>query len=191
MNRKFHTALTALIAACSVAVVVAPGASAQGAPPWPAQPAPCVLPPLAGPLTPTNPLSARLSIRPVFEGYEVVVSGVVRASSVAEAYRLYKGWRAEYTLWGEDPDGDDRLGPGGHVRRGYMVQGDECEGRVGFSESRYYRNASAYGHGYLDEDSYPTDGDATSLANRDEIYAEVRYKDYRVRTNTVYGFFGS
>jgi hypothetical protein len=176
-------------AALSVFVMVAPLASAQPAPPR--EPAPCVLPPVAGAPSPRPLLSATLSITPVSDGHQVVVSGVVRASSVAEAYQLYKhGSRVSYTLWGDDPDGDDRLGPDQAVARlEYEIQGDRCEGRVNFYSSRFYRSASAYGQGYLDEDRYPPDGNGTSLANRDEVYAEVRSKDSRVETHTVYGFF--
>ncbi len=178
MNRPFRIAVSALIAVLSVTVMVASMASAQIAP--------CPSPPLAGDHPPMSPLSARLSIKPVVDGHRVGMSGFLRASSVAEAHRLYfGGWRAEYTLWGEDPGADDRLYGPQSRGFGYMVQGDRCEGRVYFSGSRVIRSAGTT----LDEDSGSPGGNG-SLAGRDEIYAEVRFgPHYRAETNRVYGLF--
>lgn len=93
MNRKLRTALAALIAALSVAVMIdaAPAEAAVG------------------------PMSASLSISPAGGGfYQVEISGVVPTSSYSEAlalhYNVYFGRnRVEYRLWGDDPSWDNLL----------------------------------------------------------------------------------
>jgi hypothetical protein len=174
MNRKFRTAIAALIGALSVAVMVAPMASAEDAPP--------VLPPFAGSLPQTPPFSASLSITMVGGGWVRVVV-VLQTSSYAEARRLFMGdYRVEYTLWGEDPGADERrYGPVPVSAQMVRVEADGA--------TRVY-NSIQLDWRYLDEDfSQLPLGDGNSLAGRDEIYAVVRVGNYRVQTQTVYGYF--
>jgi hypothetical protein len=178
MNRPFRIAVAAVIAALSVTVMVAPMASAEDTL--------CVQPPLAGDRPPSR-LSATLSIKPAYNGHNVFISAVLRTSSVTEAHG-YLGHGLSWTLWGDDPGGDDKIPSpiypnGGRVT---SIQGDKCEGRVYAFLTQFYNSTT----GWLDEDNGPFDGD-TGLVGLDEIYADVRFDNdnYRARTNTVYGFF--
>lgn len=175
MSPRFLIAVLPLFAACIVAVMVAPMASAEDVP--------CVRPPFAGSIPQVPRLSATLSITPVPDGHKVTVSGVLQTSSAAEALQMYKGARASFTLWGDDPDADDQLPS--FYRFDYVLQGDRCGGQVYFWSSRFYNSAK----GPLNEDSLWADLDGTQ-PGRDEIYADVRFGfDDRVETNRVYGYF--
>jgi len=184
MNRKLRIAA---FAALSVAVMVAPVASAGKVPPTdPGNP-----PPVAPPMGPIGSISASLSYTWVdgwydinhkyHSGYwELVVSGRVQTNSRIDASLLAQSHHIHIRFWGDDLLSDDYLGSDTTYKFEAQSDGLHFE----------YRNALARDNNMFDEDT--ARGDC-----HDEVYAGVHlrtaYPDLTiirsVQTNVVSGYF--
>jgi hypothetical protein len=156
---KIRNSLAVLAAAVGIMTVAMPAASADAS---------------VGSITP-----ASLSVSGPSNGLRtVVVSGVVRTSSQAEAAQLYaNGYRVVYRLWGDDPTSDDLLWD-----TSYMSNYDPEPDGLHFS------NVLVLQSSYLNEDTCWCD-------DRDEVYAGIRLINSSgssirsAESNRTYGYY--
>jgi hypothetical protein len=156
---KIRLTIAGIAAAVAVVTVAIPAASADAS---------------VGSISP-----ASLSVSAPSNGLRtVVVSGVVRTSSEAEALQLYSnGYRVVYRLWGDDPSSDDLLWD-----TSYMSDYDAEPDGLHFSNVLVVRSS------YLNEDTCWCD-------NRDEVYAGIRLinssgsTSRSAESNRTYGYY--